>query len=237
MLIGRDFDKIEFSFLGLDLLEPNAFIGDTIILITAIIIAFKIKKFNHQNAFFKNWILFFWFFGTGMFLGGIGHLMFNYLGFNGKYLPWLMGIVSIYFVEKAMISLLKDKQQPIFQKIILLKMILFLVLEILVFILLDMSKDHSIGLRIPAINSTLAFVFTLGFLGYKFSKNIDYNFIYFFYSVLLMLPSGIFIAFKINLHPWFDKNDFGHLILVLSLLFFYKPIKSYHSKIVINKVV
>ena len=53
MLIGRDFDKIEFSFLGLDLLEPNAFIGDTIILITAIIIAFKIKKFNHQNAFLK----------------------------------------------------------------------------------------------------------------------------------------------------------------------------------------
>ena len=116
-------------------------------------------------------------------------------------------------------------------------MILFLVLEILVFILLDMSKDHSIGLRIPAINSTLAIVFTLGFLGYKFSKKIDYNFIYFFYSVLLMLPSGIFIAYKINLHPWFDKNDFGHLILVLSLLFFYKPIKSYHSKIVINKVV
>ena len=59
MLIGRDFDKIEISFLGLDLLEPNAFIGDTIILITAIIIALKIKKFNHQNAFFKNWILFF----------------------------------------------------------------------------------------------------------------------------------------------------------------------------------
>ena len=148
-----------------------------------------------------------------------------------------MGIVSIYFVEKAMISLLKDIQQTIFQKIILLKLILFLVLEILVFILLDMSKDHSIGLRIPAINSTLGFVFTLGFLGYKFSKKIDHNFIYFFYSVLLMLPSGIFIAFKINLHPWFDKNDFGHLILVLSLLFFYKPIKSYHSKIVINKVV
>ena len=33
MLIGRDFDKIEFSSLGLDLLEPNAFIGDNIILL------------------------------------------------------------------------------------------------------------------------------------------------------------------------------------------------------------
>ena len=45
-----------------------------------------------------------------------------------------------------------------------------------------------------------------------------------------MLPSGIFVAFKINLHPWFDKNDFGHLILVFSMLFFYKPIKSYYIK-------
>ena len=30
MLIGKDFDKIEFSFFGLNLLEPNAFIGDSI---------------------------------------------------------------------------------------------------------------------------------------------------------------------------------------------------------------
>ena len=52
MLIGRDYDKIEFSFLGLDLLEPNAFIGDTIILITAIIIALKIKKIQSTKCIF-----------------------------------------------------------------------------------------------------------------------------------------------------------------------------------------
>ena len=48
MLIGSDFDKIEFSFLGLDLLEPNAFIGDTLILITAITLGYKTKKINKQ---------------------------------------------------------------------------------------------------------------------------------------------------------------------------------------------
>ena len=230
MLIGRDFDKIEISILGFELLEPNAFIGDTIILIIALIIAFKIKKFKQQDLFFKNWIIFFWLFGVGMFLGGIGHLMFNYMGFNGKYLPWLSGILSIYFVEKAMISLLEHKQQSLFNKIIILKLFLFLSIEILVFIFYDMSKDHTVGLIIPVINSTLGFIFTLGYLGYKFSKKLDSNFIYFLYSVILMLPSGIFVAFKINLHPWFDKNDFGHLILVFSMLFFYKPIKSYYLK-------
>ena len=81
-----------------------------------------------------------------------------------------------------MISLLEHKQS-LFNKIIILKLFLFLSIEILVFIFYDMSKDHSVGLIIPVINSTLGFIFTLGYLGYKFSKKIDYNFIYFLYSL------------------------------------------------------
>ena len=77
MLIGSDFDKIEFSFLGLDLLEPNAFIGDTLILITAITLGYKTKKINKHLPVFINWNFFFWWFGIGMFLGGSGPLMFT----------------------------------------------------------------------------------------------------------------------------------------------------------------
>jgi len=231
MLIGSDFDKIEFSFLGLDLLEPNAFIGDTLILITAITLGYKTKKINKHLPFFINWKIFFWLFGIGMFLGGIGHLMFNYFGFSGKYFPWLMGILAIYFVEKAMISLMSIKYQSYFSKAILIKLIISLFLEILVFVFIDMSLDHSIGLRIPAINSTIGFIFALGVLGYRFSKSINPHFIWLCYSVLIMIPSGLFIALKINIHQWFDKNDFGHLILILSMLFFYKSIKSYGIKI------
>lgn len=231
MLIGKDFDKIEFSFLGLDLLEPNAFIGDVIILITALILALKVRKFNVSNSFTKNWVKFFLLFGSGMFLGGVGHLMFNYFGFYGKYIPWLMGILAVYFIEKAMVSLLKNNFKSLFERLIFFKLFIFLSLEVLVFCFIDMSVDHSIGLRVPAINSTIGFIFSLGILGYKYSKEIDKNFIYFLYSVFLMVPSGLFIALKINIHPWFDKNDFGHLTLVITMLFFYKSIKSYSNKI------
>ena len=102
MLVGKDFDKIEISLFGFDLVEPNAFIGDSIILIVALLLASKTKKISNSSDFFKNWRYFYLLFGFDMFLGGIGHLMFKYWGFNGKYLPWILGIFCVFFVERAM---------------------------------------------------------------------------------------------------------------------------------------
>jgi len=234
MLIGKDFDKIEISLFGFDLVEPNAFIGDSIILIVALLLASKTNKLSTSLDFFKNWRYFFLLFGLGMFLGGIGHLLFKYWGFNGKYLPWILGIFCVFFVEKAMISLLRSSSKVIWKNLILFKLVLALLLELGVFYAIDMSKDHSIGLRIPAINSAIGFVFSLGILGNKYRKEIDKNFVFMIYGVLLLIPSGLFISFKINLHPWFDKNDFGHLILIAAMFLYFKAIKSY-SKIVENK--
>ena len=116
----------------------------------------------------------------------------------------------------------------------LFKLVLALLLELGVFYAIDMSKDHSIGLRIPAINSAIGFVFSLVILGNKYREEIDKNFVFMIYGVLLLIPSGLFISFKINLHPWFDKNDFGHLLLIVAMFLYFKAIKSY-SKIVENK--
>ena len=234
MLFGKDFDKIEISVFGLDLVEPNAFIGDSIILIVALLLASKTKKLSDSSQFFENWRYFYLLLGIDMFLGGIGHLMFNYWGFNGKYLPWILGIFCVFFVERAMISLIKSSSKAILKNLIFFKLVLALLLEIGVFYAIDMSKDHSIGLRIPAINSAIGFVFSLAILGNKYRKEIDKNFVFMIYGVLLLIPSGLFISFKINLHPWFDKNDFGHLLLIVAMFLYFKAIKSY-SKIVENK--
>ena len=56
MLIGEDFDKIQFSFFGLDLVEPNAFIGDCFILAIALFLAFKTRKLNTKSLFLKTGI-------------------------------------------------------------------------------------------------------------------------------------------------------------------------------------
>ncbi len=234
MLMGKDFDKIEISLFGYELVEPNAFIGDSIILIVALLLASKTKKLSKSSDFFINWRYFYLLFGIDMFLGGIGHLLFKYWGFNGKYLPWILGIFCIYFVERAMLSLLMSSSKSIWKNLSFYKLIFALLLELCVFYAIDMSKDHSIGLRIPAINSAIGFVFSLVILGNKYRKEIDKNFIYMIYGVLLLIPSGLFISFKINIHPWFDKNDFGHLLLIIAMFLYFKSIKSY-GKIVGNK--
>ena len=234
MLIGKDFDIIEISLFGIELLEPNAFIGDSILLIIALLLASKTKKLSNSLEFFKNWKYFYLIFGIGMFLGGIGHLMFNYLCFYGKYLPWLLVICSVFFVEKAMTSLLYDNSKIFWNKVSLIKLFIALFLEILVFYFVDMSKDHSIGLRIPAVNLGIGFVFSLVLLGNKFRKELHKNFVYMIYGFLILIPSGLFISFKINIHPWFDKNDFGHLLLIIAMFLYFKAINSY-SKIVVDK--
>ena len=169
-----------------------------------------------------------------MFLGGMGHLMFNYWGFYGKYLPWLLGILSVFFVEKAMISLLYDPSKIFWNKVSLIKLFIVLFLEILAFYFVDMSKDHSIGLTIPVINLGLGFIFSLALLGNKFKKELHKDFVYMIYGFLLLVPSGLLLSFKINFHPWFDKNDFGHLILIIAMLLYFKAIKSY-GRIVVDK--
>ena len=65
-----------------------------------------------------------------MFLGGIGHLMFNYWGFNGKNLPWIVEFSVFFFVERAMISLLKSRSKAILKNLILFKLVLALLLEL-----------------------------------------------------------------------------------------------------------
>ena len=64
MLIGEDFDKIKFEFLGFDFLEPNALYGDTIVSILAIYAAVWCSRYFKQTnlVFFKHWKHFFYVF-------------------------------------------------------------------------------------------------------------------------------------------------------------------------------
>jgi len=112
-------------------------------------------------------------------------------------------------------------------KISVIKLIIAISAETAVFIFADMSIDHSVGLRVPAINSAIGLIFSLGILGYQYKTKINPAFKYMFYSIFIMLPSALFIAFKINIHQWFDKNDFGHLLLIVGMLLYFQSIKAY----------
>ncbi len=229
MRIGTDFEKIDFTLFGLDLLEPNSLVGNLILFLFGIGLSIKVYRLNRSELFFKYWMLFFIIFGFSFGFGGLGHVFFNYWGVPGKYAGWCFSIVSIYFMERAMLSLYKDRLQSFLVLLSKLKLFFFLFLEVLVFTILDLDTNPQLGLVVPSINTAIGFVFCLGFLARKLTTKINVAFNYFFLSIFILIPGAIVQAMKIGIVPWFDRNDISHLLLLFTILLHWKGIKAYSS--------
>jgi hypothetical protein len=232
MLIGEDFDKIQFDLFGLNLMDPNAFIGDTLIFVVALILARKVKRLGIETPFFNNWYWFFIVFGLGFFVGGLGHLFYGYVELAGKYPPLYLGIISVVFIEKAMISLLSNEStRKLLNRVAVIKLFVALIAATLVFIFADLSKDPRTALRVTSINAAVGSVYALIYLGFKYAKSITPTFHYMWISVVAMLPTAIVQSYKISFHQWFDRNDVSHVFLIVSAIIYYLGVKGYAKKI------
>lgn len=228
MLIGKDFEKISFDLFGYTFLEPNAFIGDAIIFAVAIYYAVRIRKLNSKGGFYTNWYWFNIVFGVGFLIGGFGHLFYNSWGVNGKYIPWCSGILSAFFLESAMISIFPKKEtRRLYKRLSLLKLVFVFITAFYVFFTVNLSVDNAKGLMVPTANSVIGLGFGLIALGTYYYNRIDKSFRYFWIAGLLLFPSAVFQALKINLHPWMDRNDVSHILLIISLILYYKGIEGY----------
>jgi len=230
MKIGEDFNPVEFNLFGYDLIEPNALIGDTFIALVSLFFGYKVYKMNQKSAFFKNWNIFFIIFGISFIGGGLGHSFFNQWGVQGKYFGWVTSIIAVYFIEQAMISLYpNENKQSFFKKLSAYKFILAEISLILIFIIADLDSNPQKGLLVPSLSTAIGFISCLLILGIKYQKSITPSFKWFWVSVLTMVPSTIFQGMKISVHPLFDRNDMSHILLVLSLVFYFMGIKGYYK--------
>ena len=233
MKIGEDYPKIEWDVLGFELLEPNAFVGDALIALVAIVLFFKSRKLYRKNKNSYNflWMWFFMFFGAGFFVGGIGHLLYNYLGVYGKCGAWFIGIFSSLILELAMVSQL-TKHKAIFEKAIFLKASLAFIALVVLVSSIDLTAEPLKGLIIPVINSFIGLLFALAYLGYHYTKTISREFRFLYWSILVFLPTIPLQAFKINFHQWFDRNDVSHVLIIITLILYYTSLSKVQRSIV-----
>lgn len=232
MLIGTDYPKIEFELFGLQLVEPNAFIGDVIIFSLALYFYSKTKQLsaNQENPFLKNWSRFYLWFGFSFLAGGFGHLLFNYTGVPGKIPSWIIGMFAPYFIEQAMISINpKVEKRALFSKISLVKLLVFLAAESILLITVDISAAPERGLLLPTISSTLGLLICLGFLGFSYQKSIHPSFKFLWISMFTLILSAIPQALKINPSQFFDRNDISHVFLLTALVLYYQTIRNYRK--------
>lgn len=231
MLIGQDFEKIEFNFLGFDFLEPNAFYGDTIVTILSLYAAVVCTRYYKETnlLFFKHWKHFFYVFGIGFFLGGLGHFCYGYWGIPGKVPAWyISGISSALFIELAMASLLPKEKYKRLVRFFIIKTAVIWVIQAFVIAYINLEREPGLGLIGPTLAMVTALPSSLGILGYRFSKSITPDFKYLWWSLIVFSPSLLFQVMKINFHQWFDRNDVSHILMFFNILLYFFAVRGYY---------
>ncbi len=228
MLIGKDFNKVEVDFFGLTCVEPNALIGDGILFLVALYLGLQTFRLRRDQPFFKLWTLTFVLFGISFLAGGLGHFFYNYWGVPGKYFGWMSSVLAVYFLEQAMISIYPIlKVKLLFSRISKIKLAVSWIIMILQYVLADLNSDPQKGLLIPSISSAVGIILCLGILARRYQILWSVQFKFFWLTILIMIPSAIFQALKINFHLLFDRNDVSHVLLIVTLVFYWNGIKAF----------
>jgi hypothetical protein len=94
----------------------------------------------------------------------------------------------------------------------------------------DLTVDPQKGLLVPTLNSIIGLSLTIGALGYYYSKTLGPSFNYLWLSTFILIPSAVVQSMKINIHPWMDRNDISHILLIISLFMYYRSIKGYAAE-------
>lgn len=229
MIIGSDFEKIPFSVFNLDLVEPNSLITNSLICIIGLFLAYRTRKnFPIKQPFFRYWYLLFVLQGVGFLFGGLGHVLYNYTGVWGKFFPLTFGILFCTALEHAMICLLPEEKRALYFKLSKLKSVVALAALTTLMFTIDVENNLSTLLLVPSLNTTIGYVLTLGFLGWKYAQKTTKALYLLPISVLTLIPAAIVQAKKISFHPWFDRNDFSHLLIVVTLILYYYAIRGYY---------
>ncbi|NBR13372.1 MAG: hypothetical protein EBQ94_10900 [Flavobacteriales bacterium] len=230
MLIGQNFDKIEWRVFDIIIQEPNVFITDTVMAIISLYLGFLLHSKKDSNAFTKWWYAFFVLFGISSFFGGLGHAWFFYFGAKGKMINWVTGFIAIYFIERAMISAVDNlKKRKLYERWVLGKLIFIFAVFSWVIATQPIDSKPELGFLPLAIHTIIGVFSTAGILAYSLSKVKNEAYKYFYYGVGIILPSAFFFLLKINPVNWFDKNDVSHAFMTVGIIFFYLGVQKVNA--------
>lgn len=204
---------ITFELLGLQLQEPMALFTNWAIASFAFYSFLKLV--NEKDAFIKHWRLFFGFLALSMFLGGIGHLFFHYLGIYGKMPSWILGVFAGCH---ALFALFTNYSSERIQKY---KLTVWLYSTIILFLAISMQLFVFI-----AIDAILKYVLC-GIISFYWFKQGIINLRWIGIGVIVLIPSSFIFLLKLSPHLWFNKDDLSHVLMFCCITFFYKGVKNH----------
>ena len=214
----NNFEIIEFSIGGLRLQEPIALTTNWL---TALFCFFIVIRVNWSDASpMKSFRLFYLVLGISMIFGGIGHLFFQYFGFYGKIPSWGLGILAGYYMGKGVLYYWREHQSyRFFNFFLIIKSIALFILSVVF-----------LKFIFVAIDMIITYILYSGYMAYRLWKKENDEMKYFVYGVMILFPSSFIFLMDINLHLYFNRDDFSHVLMFACIVFFYKAVKNLNVK-------
>ncbi|MFN3917138.1 MAG: DUF6962 family protein [Flavobacteriales bacterium] len=213
---------ITFEWIGLQLQEPMSLILDWLLAAVCFFSFVKIRSFKTETEVYTTWwAIFFLFMGASMFTGGLAHFFSFYAELPLKIVTWSLSAIAVFSAEMASLSLFGKNRINLFVKTILSLKLLAIVL--LTFWFFDFGFIK--------INSTVGMVGIVLFLhAYKyFTGDKQKSYILIGVGIIWTLFPALVHAFNINLHLWFNRDDFAHILMIFTFYLFYRGV-SYQGK-------
>lgn len=218
-------EQAPIFIFGIQITEPYTTLTDLLVSATGFYAWYRVK--NHPvKGTFQKWMQ--WYFllmGISTLMGSFfAHAFLHVYGHIQKVPGWLVGMVGVYFLERASISRrsgdLRLATQKLLNQISLGKLILLLAITI--------ATQHLNWVGIQSITALFLVVLPLHYIPWKKFRHPTDS--WFIRSILISLLIFIVSAMKWSLHANFNFNDISHLIMVFCILFFMKGTLEYDKQ-------
>jgi hypothetical protein len=162
-----------------------------------------------------HWRNFFFFMGTGVFLGIFTHGGKFYMDANQYLITWvfmqILTGISIYHVEKAIAKRFFSQDTfNIVSKISLIKVLIFIPCAI-----------YFQSFMTVVFNSGIGFLSIMVICIIYLNRGRT-NAIKMIVGILFGIVAAVLHVYKIGFNEWFNHNDFNHILMAMSLYYFYQ---------------
>jgi len=220
-------EKAFIELWGITFSEPVTFLSDAVLAAFAFIFYFKLKTQSAPGILTKHFSFFFFFLSTSTFLGGISHLVGNYVSHNYLHVSaWSIMALGLYHYETAMAQGLSEKWRKIIGMVSISKIILFIVVSVAYQSFgPEPIVSNMVGVKgffITTINLAITFigiVFPIAFRNFYYGNRTGDGLL--MLSIILLSSTLLVRKSQFSISQHFNYNEISHIILLGVFYIFY----------------
>jgi hypothetical protein len=211
-----EFLQPSIEVLGIEINEPITVLTDLLISVVCLYSFLVLKKTEGNPAIRKLMMVHLAFMGLATAIGGIvGHGLMSYLSFAWKTPGWILSMVSIAALERAVIlyalPLISKRLGTFFIWLNLIELITFVVLSFATLDFFFVEVHAGYGL-VVVVASFSAFIYF---------KSKDRSAKTMLVGVFWSVVAAVFFTFKWGIGPWFNHFDLCHVFMAISTFYIF----------------